>query len=319
MPQIKELLLKAVGYVRDRLNRVFLLPKLREEMVLARFGTVRKKYLTLCGTLSGTPLRENFRSNPLYSWGSWTENIRKAFEHGVPPDFLSVPVLTGTMVYGRNRGKAETDRRIPCISEVFGDKTAALLREDFPGLPNITDSRWLTSANRALHAFHLAFYRRITGADFWSSPVILEWGGGYGNMARLIKKLNPGATYIIVDLPELLALQYIYLYSILGPEVVNPACGIEAIVEGRINFVPYSAVMGKKLQLNCDGFVSTWAITESPFEAQDLVLGSKCFGAKKALLAYAKGDGNKFETRLMEIGLKEEPAALQPGHAYAFR
>jgi hypothetical protein len=138
-------------------------------------------------------------------------------------------------------------------------------------------------------------------------------------MARLIKRLNPGVTYIIVDLPELLALQYIYLYSILGCSALNPVCGVSRLVGGKINFVPYSAVMERRLSLECDGFISTWAITESPLEAQDFVIQSKCFSARKILLAYLKVDSNRFAGRLEELGLKEEPATLQPGHAYALK
>lgn len=320
MSDTENLFSRIAGTARDILNRALLLPKIKDQAVLERFGAVQKDYLKLCGALSGAPALQGPDPNPAYGWDSWAGKIREAFGPGVPLDFLATPLVAGTMVFGRKKGKAQADDRIALVSEVFGAETAAsLLREDYPGKPNLTDPAWLTSANRAHQAFHLALYKKVTGADFFAAPTVLEWGAGYGNMARLVKRLNPGVTYVIVDLPELLALQYIYLYSILGPPELNPVCGVSGLAAGKINFVPSSAVMEKRVSLDCGAFISTWALTESPLEAQDLVIGSNCFGAKKVLLAYDKADGNRFAGRLGELGLKEEPAALQPGHAYAFR
>ncbi len=320
MSKPENLFSKIQGSARDLLNRALLLPQVKDQAVLDRFNGIRKDYLKLRDTLSGTAAPKGYAQNPGYGWNSWTDKIRNTFSAGVPLGFLSTPIIASTMVVGRKRGKTQADERIALVSEVFGCETAAsLLREDFPGKPNITDAVWLTSANRAHQAYHLALYKKVSGSDIASVPVVLEWGAGYGNMARLVKRLNPGATYIIIDLPELLALQYVYLYSILGASALNPVCGASAIVEGKINFVPYSAVIGKKVRLECSGFISTWAITESPFEAQELVIDTKCFNAGKVLVAYAKGDGNRFEARLPGLGLKEEPAVLQPGHIYAFK
>jgi len=311
---------KVTGEARDLINRMTLLPKVKDPAVIGRFNEIRKDYLKLREVLSGTLVQAGGGANPAYGWNSWSDNIRDTFREGVSMDFLATPILANTMVFGRKRGKSQADSRIANVRKVYGDpKAAELLREDFPGGPNITDPVWLTSANRAHQAYHLALYKNKAGADLSSVATILEWGAGYGNMARLVKRLNPGVTYVIVDLPELMPLQYIYLYSILGPSALNPASGVFGIEEGKINFVPYAAVIGKRVSLRCDSFISTWAITESPYEAQDLVMAEHCFGAEKVLLAYAKGDGNKFEMRLPELELKEEPAVLQPGHAYALK
>ena len=48
-------------------------------------------------------------------------------------------------------------------------------------------------------------------------PVVLEIGGGYGNLGRCIRQLVPNVRYIIVDLPESLAFSSIYL-STLFPD-----------------------------------------------------------------------------------------------------
>ena len=49
-------------------------------------------------------------------------------------------------------------------------------------------------------------------------------------MARILRKLNPNFTYVLVDLPELGALQYIYLYSVTGefPHILTKGEEIKA-------------------------------------------------------------------------------------------
>jgi len=48
-------------------------------------------------------------------------------------------------------------------------------------------------------------------------PVICEIGGGWGGLAYQLKTLMPGATYVIVDLPELFLFSAVYLQA-LFPE-----------------------------------------------------------------------------------------------------
>jgi hypothetical protein len=61
------------------------------------------------------------------------------------------------------------------------------------------------------HASHLFRFRQETGASLHDSDCIVEFVGGFGSMCRLIQALGFTGTYVIFDLPPILALQRYYL------------------------------------------------------------------------------------------------------------
>jgi hypothetical protein len=52
--------------------------------------------------------------------------------------------------------------------------------------------------------------------DLIDAPVIVEFGGGYGEMASLIHHLGFHGLYVIIDYPEFLLLQEYYLSNVLS-------------------------------------------------------------------------------------------------------
>lgn len=255
--------------------------------------------------------------HPEYSWTTWTRTIREDFCSGVPTRFLAHPAISNTMVFQRTRGKAAASERIQLVVDAFDREVASkLLREDWVGGPNITDNTWLTSANRAHHASHLAFYRRALGRTLWSTPSILEWGGGYGGLARIIRRLNPTVTYVIADLPALLALQFVYLSSVEGiePIIVRPGA---SLIPGRVNLVCSNSLTDGHVELSCDTFISTWALSESPLDLQASVIDTSLSSAKHVLLAHRKTDGNALTTACDRLALREyEVPFLGCDHRY---
>jgi hypothetical protein len=170
----------------------------------------------------------------------------------------------------------------------------------------------LTSANRAHHASHLAHYKRLTGTDFWDCRSIVEWGGGYGDMARIIRRMNPSVTYTIIDLPELLALQYVYLSSIFGEGAVNVIGRNDSgVTLGKINLIASQSVYDTRRELECDGFLSTWALTESPRRFQMAVLERGFFGASSLLLGVMNNENNYLKER---VGFAKTRAQVPIGY-----
>jgi len=154
----------------------------------------------------------------------------------------------------------------------------------------------------------------------WDAEIIVEWGGGYGNMARIVRKVRSDVTYIIIDLPELLSLQYIYLYSVEGPESVRTVGEDGRIERGKVNLLDSRRACLGNPKIRCDAFLSTWALTESPLQVQSAVAGEKFFGAEKMLFAYNRNDGNIMPGLLGEFGLLEhEDDLLGSDHRYAYR
>jgi hypothetical protein len=76
--------------------------------------------------------------------------------------------------------------------------------------------------------------------------------------------------------------------------------------------------------LNCDLFISTWALSESPRKVYELVAGCDWFGAKQLLMAYNNAwkpwqDG-ELEASLENNGwsIKKQPISFLPGNFYLF-
>jgi hypothetical protein len=153
--------------------------------------------------------------------------------------------------------------------------------------------------------------------------MILEWGGGYGGFARIVRRLRPSITYVLVDTDVALAMQWLYLSSILGPEVVHLIRHEDdALAAGAVNLLPF-----RRLDLvdgKADLFVSTFALSESPSSVQTDVANRSWFGAKHLLLAYQtsnpvfpKWEGT--ERLAVQSGAAVLPMEQRPTDRYAFK
>jgi hypothetical protein len=123
----------------------------------------------------------------------------------------------------------------------------------------------------------LYYFSRII-ADRPALQTIVDFGGGYGLMAHILAQLiEPMPTLIIVDLPELLALQYIFLRASGIPVAPHTKAGAIAVEEARVNLVPAQNVANAAFE--CDLFLSTFALSETPRALQRLVADRHFFGA----------------------------------------
>ncbi len=114
---------------------------------------------------------------------------------------------------------------------------------------------------------------------------VTEFGGGYGGACRVVLELlRTSPTYTIIDLPEILAFQYVFLRASLPDRTMNPvtvytpATNHGVVKEGAINLVPSHQAFS--LGLTGDLFFSTMAVTEAPLEVQKWVEESRFFDAR---------------------------------------
>ena len=134
-------------------------------------------------------------------------------------------------------------------------------------------------------------------------------------MARIIRRMNPSVTYTIIDLPELLALQYVYLSALEGDDnmhIVQPDVSLQ-LMPGKINLLSSPLVVSKSSDLECDAFISTWAISESPDDAQKFVRRKEFFGARNLLMASYIDKHNWLADSLSGIELSRIPLPLYRG------
>ncbi len=298
------------------------LRRLRDDASEARFESLRERYAEVVAALAaGGPARKDGGS--AYAWSTWEREILEAFRSGVPHAFLTQRRIRETMVFER---VSHLQERASAVVEAFGPERARLLlREDAIGRPRIVEGTFLTSANRAHHAYHLANYKARTGRDPWGCEGVVEWGGGYGDMARLFRRLAPGLTYVIVDLAPLLALQWVYLGSLEGADACHlVTAAAPAIVPGKVNLVESALVTREIVVPAADLFLSTWAATESPPAAQAFLADRRFFAARRILLAYLKDESNRLLDAVAAASCDRIPVAAlgdegYDGHEYAFR
>lgn len=206
-------------------------------------------------------------------WKSQVEIVEKDYtNNGVTSTFLKHPVLMQTMVAtGYDEWTLEMARR---AVSVFGfERVKELLAEEpeFGGPMTKTISMkegdLVGSHNNVQHLAHIAKFKEVVG-DYEPNSVI-EWGGGYGNFARLMMSVYPSIErYVIFDLPIFNTIQQVYLSE-------AEAYGVELINSDDAD----------KFEGKCDMFVSTWALSECVNGAVDLVKDRKMWGAQHFLLA----------------------------------
>ena len=237
--------------------------------------------------------------------------------------FLRIPEIMYSM-FGTRGGKLMNSELSYLKTKYPEKKLKGLLEEDYVGNPLILNESYLTSHSRIHHLYHITKFLEKTKVKMHSINSIVEWGGGYGGMAKLFWLLKEKEmTYIMIDIPLFSMLQWIYLCTILGKSNVNLLVkNTDKIEKGKINIVPLS--MLRSISIHGDLFVSTWALSESSKYSQDYVVGSKWFGAKHLLLAFQKSNENLPFADKIKILAKKDKATVFPiehisGSYYAFK
>jgi len=257
-------------------------------------------------------------------WDNFNRKIEKAFLPFPPFSFIRDPVIMDTMFVnaGGNWLKKQQKYLKKRLSE---KKLEYFLREDLVGEPFLINSKYLTSHNSVHHLYHIMKFLDVTNCEFKKLNSIVEWGGGYGNLAKIFKRLkNKPITYVIIDTPMFSCLQWLYLSSIFGEKQTNLISESGLSIEPeKINLLPISFV--KEHKLNSDLFISTWALSESSRYSQDFVINQKWFNAKNLLIAYQDSDDEHLPDadRIGKIGQEMggiiEDIKFIPGNHYLFK
>lgn len=210
-------------------------------------------------------------------WKDRIEEIKESFTPVMPTDFLQNRMIRYTMfVDFCEYNKIEYEH---LKENIDPDSLALLLSESLVGQPSTCMvDKIQTSGNTIHHLYHMQRYLDAIGENDFKT--IVEWGGGYGNMARLFRCMDDTLTYIIIDTKIFSIIQYIYLSQALYEDDVN----LGSIKKGKVNIIPLG--MLDSTRFKADLFISTWAISESSRTAQDYVIDRKAFGAERFLIAH---------------------------------
>jgi hypothetical protein len=254
---------------------------------------------------------------------SWSQNVSELesyFVSQMSENFIANNVINGTMVFtNREVHKLEMknvsdsfDRNL--IKEVIskGLNSAFLAGK----------SRRSTLINSVHHLHHLMRFEQLTGRKISSIENVVEFGGGYGNMARIVLNLGGCNTYSIVDLLLFSCIQYVFLSTVAGNDQVT-LDNNNANQNANIHLLSLLRT-DEPTNLRGDLFLSTWALSESTRAAYDWVLASDWFGATNLLLAYNEHwkpwHENELEQSLAtnNWNISKEAIPFLPGSFYLF-
>jgi hypothetical protein len=220
-----------------------------------------------------------------YVRSDWAERNAELERDLLPvpaPDFLRHPAIRYQMFVDEH----VLPHELPFVRSRLPDH--ALLQEDAVGAPPtvaLPPDGIETSSNTVHQLYHLLRYEQETGRRLQDADTIVEWGGGFGSLMRVIFRMHGGCpTCIIMDTPIFSAVQWLYLSAVLDEDrVVLHDSRPVGLVDGCINLVPIGLV--SDLAVTADLFISNWALNESTQEAQDDVVSRRWFGARSLLLA----------------------------------
>lgn len=150
---------------------------------------------------------------------------------------------------------------------------------DFGGLPR--DCKSFDCSINTLG--HLYYVGRVLENMPQQIEFIIEFGAGYGNLARIFKSILPKSTIILIDLPELLVIQHLFLSATTDTEIIIHKDPPFCFKENAIHLVPV-CFMPELSIVHADLFISTFALSEAPRNVQELVVDKNFFNAKTSYI-----------------------------------
>ena len=301
--------------------------RLRSGLDRARWNRLAARFPQVLASMDGVDISPWV--TPL--WEGFNAKMLAAVTPSPPKRFLRESVIRQSM-FVDVRGQWMADQLAALVEHYGVDRLNALARETPVGDPPLCPAEvegidLNTSYNTLHHLYHLARYERSTGHRVADVRTCLEWGGGYGNLARIVFAAAPSLQrYIIVDTPLFCALQWLYLSMTLGEDRVRLyTSGSELRTSGCV-IVPVPLIAEATARgLEPDMLISTWALSECSVHAQDFVTGEQdWFGAERLLLGYQDSseqlpDAGRIEQLSRSAGCKIEPVGFLGGNSYAFR
>ena len=175
--------------------------------------------------------------------------------------------------------------------EIYRDKKfffwKKILKEDTSGFPPKYFLYPNSSGNRIHQTYHLYRFNEFYKKDLKTFDLVFEFGGGYGNMARTFKKINPNCVYIIFDTKPVNLIQWYYL-SLLK---IDSSLSIKSKSNiFLINELHDLKVLLKKYNFKNSLFIANLSLSEVPISFRKKILNfTKDFNSR--LISFQK----KFE------------------------
>lgn len=273
---------RSPAFVFNKLKRKFFLARMRAETQADAelIAQLRERILNLrqIDPDEATTVSERV-------WSKFRVDLRLALLANDPRRFLEFKVIKETMfVDDPPYIGVEYDylRRLPD----WRDRWRPALKESnrilVPRCPYYAKS----SGSLIHYAFHVAQFERHTGISIHDVRSVLEFGGGFGGMCRVLHALGFRGRYYIFDLPEFSALQEFYLKI---NDLSVQSFGFDGAF-GVTCFSDFAQFEELKRSSLPELFLATWSLSETSLDFRRNVLAT--LTARDILIAYQ----GEFET-----------------------
>jgi hypothetical protein len=257
-------------------------------------------------------------------WRRFVQQFRDTVGREDPRAFLRWPTIVKAM-FVSNQPYLSVELLSLRARRDWRSRWRPALRESPVGHPVPFWALPSSSGNLIHHAYHLAQFEARTGRPAEQFPAVVEFGGGYGSMCRLVHQLGFSGRYVIYDLPEFSALQTFYLGSLGLPLVdADRLAGAERGVV-RVSDLPELERALRWAEASRCLFVATWSLSETPAHVRESIMPTveQCAGV---LIAYWRvfGEMNNHEyfsrwaAEHPAFAWSHQPIPSLPGHFYLF-
>lgn len=252
--QIKKILVKSYDLVYS--SKLPSLSKRDEKLIEDLRNEAKKIEIINTNNLSGSELE----------WSSNMNNIITNILNKNPREFLTWEVIRYTMFVVRAKF-VRVELSSILKSKFYKKLWKNAIIESNVGKPLRYWRFPKSSGNLIHHLYHLLKFKESVNINFEDLDLVLEFGGGYGSMCRVLYNCNFNKKYILFDLPVFSVIQKFYLKS-LGIKVLEPnefidsENGVVCIssFETLNQLVSHYSNTGSKL------FIGTWSFSETPID-----------------------------------------------------
>jgi hypothetical protein len=261
-------------------------PSAAEEMEIKKLREAINRLPIIAPDTSSSEAEKSWRQNCL--------ELRDMINNYDPRNFLNWKIIQGTMFFGANSANYLEFKELKKDWNYWRN----MLKESPVGNPRPYYLKKNSSGNLIHYAYSLEQLRKLS-VDLKNFEQVVEVGGGYGGMARLIFSLGFAGNCIIFDLPEFSALQSYYLNSV-DKKIAEKTAFVSDAENIKNHFSP-----GKKTL-----FIATWSLSEMPIKTRNEIFSS--VGKIDAyLIAYQKNFGEVDNEKYFSSFVPEDKIKLK--------